>query len=250
MWKVSPSNTLLSTYSYTGSAWHFPTGVCVDPSSPSSLYIVDNAQGYVYLLDSTNGTVLSSFYLASSPLYSCRIAHGRLYTVNIYLDSTLKSVTRILQLHLNGTLAASLTIPFPASGRDIAVDSSGHMYVATEYDKVVLKVDPQGVVVATFSVDGWYPTGVCVDGADRVWVFDPLNACVWQLTTAGCSREGGHDRCGHQGQRLLRGDGAEPAGGPVRCGSEQPPRGAHGTQRHPPAGLPRPAAADVVLHRG
>ena len=192
VWQVSPSNALLRTFAYTSSPWHFPTGVCVDPlsPSPSAVYIVDNAQGSVYRMDPTNGTLLATLRVPfASTLYACRVAHGRLYLLDVYLDAPrLLFTTRVVQLHLNGSLAASLPLPADfqkGSGRDLAVDSAGYMYVVTEYVKVVLKVSPQGEVVSTFAVGGWYPTGVCVDSGDRLWVWDALNACVWQLTTGG-----------------------------------------------------------------
>jgi streptogramin lyase len=95
----------------------------------------------------------------------------------------------------NGTgAAASFSTPY-----DVAVDSSGNVYVADIGDNTIRKITPAGVVTTlagtagvTGSADGtgaaasfFLPTGVSVDGSGNVYVADSDNSAIRKITPAG-----------------------------------------------------------------
>ena len=82
----------------------------------------------------------------------------------------------------------------------IAMDSSGHLYVADSYNHRIRKISPEGVVstlagtVACYNnfLEGtgatakfYFPTGVAVDTSGNVFVADQLNHRIRMITSAG-----------------------------------------------------------------
>jgi len=94
----------------------------------------------------------------------------------------------------NGTgAAASFFFPF-----GVAVDSSGHVYVADSFNNLIRKITPAGVVttLAGSTSGSWVdgvgtnarfsgPFGISVDSAGNVYVGDGVNQRIRKITPAG-----------------------------------------------------------------
>jgi sugar lactone lactonase YvrE len=166
--KISPSGVVSTlaggTYGFADGAgaaasFNWPDGVAVDGS------------GHVYVADRKNRAIRKI-----SPGGMVRTLAGGSYG---FADGT--------------GAAASFSGP---SG--VAVDGSGHVYVADEYNNVIRKISPSGVVstlagsgargfadgtgaAASFS----WPSGVSVDSDGHVYVADTYNHVVRKISPSG-----------------------------------------------------------------
>jgi len=171
--KISPAavvSTLAGTAGASGSAdgtgaaarFNFPTGVAVDGS------------GNVYVADSNNSTIRKVTPAAVvSTLAGTASASGS----------------------ADGTGAAARF----DDPHGVAVDGSGNVYVADNFNNTIRKVSPAGVVTtlagtagASGSADGAgaaarfnWPEGVAVDGSGTVYVADEGNNAIRKVTPAG-----------------------------------------------------------------
>jgi PKD repeat protein len=114
-----------------------------------------------------------------------------------------RSVLLSLTLFSVPALSQPLTITHLAAGfntpTSVAVDGSGNVYVADEYNHTIRKVTPAGVVSTVAglagvsgSADGtgsaarfYYPSSVAVDGSGNVYVADFFNHTVRRISPSG-----------------------------------------------------------------
>ncbi len=97
--------------------------------------------------------------------------------------------------HVNGT-AGTARFDNPSG---VAIDTSGHVYVADTYSHLIRKISPEGVVstlAGTTGVSGvvegsgqtarfFYPKGVAVDTSGTLYVADANNHLIRKITPAG-----------------------------------------------------------------
>jgi sugar lactone lactonase YvrE len=132
---------------------------------------------------------------------------GHLY-VSDYLNRLIRKVSNAGVVSTVAGGAAQLTGSADGTGATasffnpagIAMDSSGHLYVADSYNHRIRKISPEGVVstlagtVACYNnfLEGtgatakfYFPTGVAVDTSGNVFVADQLNHRIRMITSAG-----------------------------------------------------------------
>ena len=200
----------------TGSAAQFnsPSGVAVD--SAGTVYIADSYNNSIRKI--TPAGVVTT--LAGSGTYgfadgtgtAARFDHPFGVAVDssgtVYItDSYNNSIRKITPAGVVTTLAGSGAYGFTDgtgsaaqfnSPSGVAVDSSGTVYVADQFNHRIRKITPAGVVTTLAGsgtagfADGTgsaaqfnYPTGVAVDSAGTVYVADVNNQRIRKITPAG-----------------------------------------------------------------
>jgi trimeric autotransporter adhesin len=171
--KVSPSGVITTiagngTAGYSGdgaaaiaAALNNPGGVAVDGS------------GNVYIADAGNNRIRK---VAPTGVISTIAGNG---TADYSGD---------------GGAATAAQLNYPVG---VAVDGSGNVYIADQYNLRIRKVNPSGVI-STFAGNGgggyfgdggaataaglFYPTGVAVDGSGNVYIGDHFNQCIRKVS--------------------------------------------------------------------
>ena len=99
----------------------------------------------------------------------------------------------------DGYAATSAALYYPSG---VAVDSSGNLYIADQFNNVIRKVDTNGIITTVagdnslggnYSGDGYaatgaalnYPIGVAVDGSGNLYIADSGNNVVRKVNTSG-----------------------------------------------------------------
>jgi len=198
----------------TAASFNNPTGVALD--SIGNVYVADRsnhkirkitATGVVTTLagtgtqGSTDGTGTATSF--NSPSGVAVDSSGNVYVA----DSGNHRIRKISPSGAVTTLAGSGTIG-SADGQGtsasfwgpvgVAIDSSGNIYVAEEFNSKIRKITAGGVVTTLAgsgsfaSVNGagnvasfWFPTGVSVDSSGNVYVADAGSNKIRKITAAG-----------------------------------------------------------------
>ncbi len=203
----------------TGSAARFnnPTGVVVD--NAGNLYVADSSNqtirkitisGTVTTVAGTAGLTGSADGIGSvarfyNPTGVAVDSAGSLYVADSYNHTIRKITSGGVVTTLAGT--AGIKGSTNGTGRaarfnqpwSVAVDSAGNVYVADKNNSTIRKIT-EGAVVATLagmadsmgSADGnrsdarfYYPSGVAVDSAGKVYVADMFNRTIRKITAGG-----------------------------------------------------------------
>ncbi|MEI8404029.1 MAG: fibronectin type III domain-containing protein [Actinomycetes bacterium] len=207
-----------TTGTATSSPLHGPSGVAVDTSG--NVYIADTVNSYVEkvtpagILSIVAGTGSSGAPAAGTGTNS-HLNRPRGVAVdtsgNVYIADTdnnrIEKVTQAGQLSI---IAGTGTGGAPTAGTamssqlktpyDVAVDTSGNLYIADTGNDVVEKVTSAGVLsiaagtgtpgtptagAAAISSNLYNPVGVAVDPTGNVYISDYSNNYVEKVTTAG-----------------------------------------------------------------
>ena len=183
-------------------AW--PEAVAVDGSG--NLYIADTNNNRVRRVDS-QGVITTVATGVNSPRGMALDSSGNLYIAerNTHrirkLDTmgTLTTIAGIREFGFSGdggpATAARLYVP-----RDVALDSSGNLYIADTGNHRIRKVDTSGMITTIagigpgFDSDGTgpateaamsSPTGIAVDSSGNLYIADTYNSRIRKVDTSG-----------------------------------------------------------------
>ncbi len=231
-------NGIVSTIAGTGSAGYgaefvpavssalnYPYGICVD--TMGNVYIGDGVNNRVRMIDMTGlistiaGTGTASLSGDGGPATAATFygitglaidAGGNIYVADqdnqrIRKISTVGIVTCIAGSGPSGISGGGYSgdggpatlarLNYPTN---VAVDASGNVYIADQYNNRVRKIDAGGTITTIggngtsgYSGDGAaataaqlnHPSGVAVDGSGNVYFSDDLNHRVRKISTAG-----------------------------------------------------------------
>ncbi|MGZ4964003.1 MAG: MBG domain-containing protein [Limisphaerales bacterium] len=200
----------------------FPSGACIDDNGNSYVAdtmnhtirtitpagVVSTVAGTVGVAGSANGSGTSAQF--NSPQGIARDSSGNLYVADTG-NHTIRKITSGGSVSLfagsNGTsgwldaTGSSALFNFP---QDVAVDSSGNVYVADTWNHLIRKITSGGAVTTFAGQGGVYgdsdgtgtavgtnvarfnaPGGVTVDSSGNVYVADTRNHIVRQITSSG-----------------------------------------------------------------
>ena len=199
----------------TGSAARFdyPTGVAVDSSG--NIYVADQARirkvtsaGVVTTLAGSYGVNGSTDGTGSAALFHSLYGVALDAAGNVYVtDSYNHTIRKVTSAGVATTLAGKAYTSGSSNGTGsaarfnnptgIAVDGSGNVYVADEYNHRIRKITPAGAAttlagLSSGSSDGtgsaaqfFSPKGMSMDGSSNVYVSDSNNHAIRKITQAG-----------------------------------------------------------------
>ena len=234
----------------TESSLRFPRGVAVDGSG--NLYIADSVNHRVRRVDpggvitTVAGTGRYGYSGDGGPATGARLNSPDGVVVdgsgNLYIaDSVNHRVRRVDPEGVITTVAGTGDWGYSGDGgpatearlfspRGVAVDGSGNLYIADDFNSGVRKVDPAGVITTVagtgqggYSGDGGpatgaqlsHPLGVAVDGSGNLYIAD-----AWNNRVRKVDPEGVITTVAGTGQEVYSGDG-----GPATEASLWSPRG-------------------------
>ena len=195
----------------TNAELNLPIGAAVGTSG--NLFIADAKNGRVRKVD-TNG-IITTF--AGNLTYPVRLAFdtaGDLLIADAQQHNVRRVDTNGIIFTVAGTGSSGCTGDGGAATNaelngpgGIAIDSAGNLYIADEYQNVIRKVDPQGIITTVvgngylgtgytgggYSGDGGpaidaelsVPTGLTVDGAGNLFIADDYNSCIRKVSVSG-----------------------------------------------------------------
>ena len=227
-----------------------PRGVAVDGSG--NLYIADYGNGRVRKVDAAGvittvaGTGQRGYSGDGGPAASAQLGLLRGVAVdgsgNLYIaDARNHRVRKVDATGAINTVAGTGERRYGGDGgpatsaqlgrpQGVAVDSSGNLYIAANYNRRVRRVDAAGVINTVAGTGQWghsgdggpatsaqlrSPHGVAVDGLGNLYIADTYSSCVRRVDTAGViTTVAGTGEWGYSGD-----------GGPATNAQLQRPRG-------------------------
>jgi hypothetical protein len=200
----------------------YPTGIALDAAG--NLYIADSYNGRIRKLDATSGVIStvagggSSANLgdggaatAASLAYPAAVAvdpAGNLYIADQYHNRVRKVTADGIISTISGTGAQAFSgdggaatdadLYYPTG---LAIDATGNIYIADQYNNRIRKVDATTGLIATVAGDGnpgfngdggaataaslYRPTSIVVDGDGSLYIADQYNNRIRKVTGTG-----------------------------------------------------------------
>ncbi|MGI4870115.1 MAG: hypothetical protein ACRYFX_02935 [Janthinobacterium lividum] len=181
-----------------------PVGVAVDGSG--NVYIVDYNNNRIRKVTATTGVISTIAAALNSPTGVAVDGSSNVYIAD-QNNQRIRKVTATTGVL--STIAGTGTAGFSGDGGaatsaqlknpiGVAVDGSGNVYIADQFNHRIRKVSAAGVIstiagtgTAGFSGDGgaatsaqlYYPAGVAVSGSGNVYIADQYNHRIRQLAT-------------------------------------------------------------------
>lgn len=167
------------------------TSTSATPTVGPAFYVASTLAG--------SGSVGSNDGIGSAASFNAPNAVALDNNGNVYVaDTGNNEIRMITPSGVVSTLAGSPTLTGDRNGtgayalfdgpRGVALDSSGNIYVADEFNYAIRKITPTGVV-STFSGAGvnamYQPHGVTVDSSDNIYVVDTNDNQIRMITPAG-----------------------------------------------------------------
>jgi sugar lactone lactonase YvrE len=201
----------------TAARFYYPADVTTDSAGNAYLSDADNhtirkitsvgavttVAGQVRNAGSADGTGTSAQF--NYPFGLAADSSGNLYVADAYNHA----VRKITPAGVVTTVAGQARVPGTADGTgtaaqfyypgDVAVDSSGNLYVADSYNHSIRKITPAGVVTTFAGLTGtsgtadgtgtaarfYYPAGVTVASTGFLYVADNGNNTIRRISAAG-----------------------------------------------------------------
>jgi sugar lactone lactonase YvrE len=218
----------------TGADLYYPTGVASDSSG--NIYIADRSNCVVREVNASTGIITTlagsgtcGFSGDGGPATSADLNQPYKVAVdssgNVYIADTANCVIRKVTSGTITTFAGKDVCGYSGDGgaataaelyepMGVAVDSSGDLYIADQYNYVIRKVS--GGNISTFagnhtygfagdggpatSAEFRYPTDVAVDAQGNVYIADQYNQVIRKVNTSGTiSTYAGNTTAGYQG---------------------------------------------------
>ncbi|MCL5278010.1 MAG: hypothetical protein M1517_09585 [Deltaproteobacteria bacterium] len=169
------------TYSYSASSTPLSSNCAESVAIDASGYVWLSGCGYVYLIDSANGTPSGGQY----DFVNTNNPSPGSIAIDRHNDAWVTDVDSIYLL----SPPNDPVLMYSASGADlkgIAIDRAGDVWVTDAATSTLLKLSPSGVLLAAFAV-GNGPGGVAIDAYGDVWVANTTDGTVteWVGIAAG-----------------------------------------------------------------
>ena len=180
---------ITTNISYNGVTYtNLYTGGYADGTNSAALFgqpagvAVDSA-GNVYVADSRNNTIRKVSPVGTNWVVTTLAGNASIIETNTEYGYT--NILLNVGGYADGTGRAAL-FNYPTG---VAVDSAGNVFVADQFNGMIRKVTPAGVVTTLAGSAGEFsePTSVAVDSTGNVYVTDRiyLETLVWRVSAAG-----------------------------------------------------------------
>ncbi len=166
----------------SSTTFDYPYGIAVDLSG--NVYVADTGNNKICKIDKS-GTV-STFAGFNNPHGVAVDSSGNVYVADTGNNKICKidksgNITTLAgsgskgSTDSNGT-SASFNQPY-----GVAVDSSGNIYVADNYNNKIRKIDTSGNVTTLVANLFNYLTGVVIDSSDNIFAVDSYNNIIYKI---------------------------------------------------------------------
>jgi len=179
---VSFNNGTIEKLDSSGNKSTFASGLGEDPGAGSGLAF--DSSGNLYASNKANGTIEKFDSSGNRTTFVSGLAGMGLAfdSGNIYVADW----SNVKKFGLSGNLLQTFTSPAGAWGHcfvDVAIDSSGYLYVPGENDYAITKFTPDGNYSNFANID--YPSGIACDNQDNIYVSGYITGTITKFDSNG-----------------------------------------------------------------
>jgi len=174
--EVNPGGTILVTFP-NGNGLTNPRGIGIDPAG--NIWATNNDTTNSVVKISPSGTLLGVFSNAGpTPSSIAFDQFGNAWITNTGAGNT------VTELSSSGVLLGTDAVG--SSPKALSFDPSGNLWVGNSGTNTVTKLNPNGVILGTFSLSpGSAPKSVAVDTSGDIWVASTGNNTLIELNSSG-----------------------------------------------------------------